>query len=117
SNNSAVSTGLVRGQVQQHLQLVGGSEVAPSEQPSATSSLAIPASLNGSTALKLSPMEEIKEEAGLALKPEASLEEQRVMARAQGYEGENCSECGNFTMVRNGTCLKCVTCGSTSGCS
>ncbi|SEQ87485.1 ribonucleoside-diphosphate reductase class II [Faunimonas pinastri] len=38
-------------------------------------------------------------------------------ARMKGYEGENCSECGNFTMVRNGTCLKCDTCGSTSGCS
>ncbi len=38
-------------------------------------------------------------------------------ARMKGYEGESCSECGNFTMVRNGTCLKCDTCGSTSGCS
>jgi ribonucleoside-diphosphate reductase alpha chain len=38
-------------------------------------------------------------------------------ARLKGYEGENCGECGNFTMVRNGTCLKCDTCGSTSGCS
>jgi ribonucleoside-diphosphate reductase alpha chain len=41
----------------------------------------------------------------------------RAEARLKGYEGENCSECGNFTMVRNGTCLKCDTCGSTSGCS
>ena len=39
------------------------------------------------------------------------------LARAQGYEGDACGECGSFTMVRNGTCLKCVTCGSTSGCS
>ena len=38
-------------------------------------------------------------------------------ARMKGYEGEACSECGNFTMVRNGTCLKCDTCGGTSGCS
>jgi ribonucleoside-diphosphate reductase alpha chain len=38
-------------------------------------------------------------------------------ARMKGYEGEACSECGNFTMVRNGTCLKCDTCGATSGCS
>ena len=38
-------------------------------------------------------------------------------ARARGYEGEACGECGNFTMVRNGTCLKCDTCGATSGCS
>ncbi len=38
-------------------------------------------------------------------------------ARMKGYEGEACPECGNFTMVRNGTCLKCDTCGATSGCS
>ncbi|MGH6815659.1 MAG: vitamin B12-dependent ribonucleotide reductase, partial [Hyphomicrobiaceae bacterium] len=38
-------------------------------------------------------------------------------ARRKGYEGESCGECGNFTLVRNGTCLKCDTCGSTSGCS
>jgi ribonucleoside-diphosphate reductase alpha chain len=38
-------------------------------------------------------------------------------ARMKGYEGDSCTECGNFTLVRNGTCLKCDTCGSTSGCS
>ena len=38
-------------------------------------------------------------------------------ARAKGYEGDACDECGNFTLVRNGTCMKCVTCGATSGCS
>ncbi len=43
--------------------------------------------------------------------------DRRLEARMKGYEGESCSECGNFTMVRNGTCLKCDTCGSTSGCS
>ena len=41
----------------------------------------------------------------------------REIARIQGYEGDACSECGSFTMVRNGTCLKCATCGGTSGCS
>ena len=38
-------------------------------------------------------------------------------ARIRGYEGVSCSECQNFTMVRNGTCLKCDTCGATNGCS
>ena len=38
-------------------------------------------------------------------------------ARVKGYEGDSCGECGNFTLVRNGTCMKCTTCGSTSGCS
>jgi ribonucleoside-diphosphate reductase alpha chain len=38
-------------------------------------------------------------------------------AKLQGFEGDACPECGNFTMVRNGTCLKCTTCGGTTGCS
>jgi ribonucleoside-diphosphate reductase alpha chain len=41
----------------------------------------------------------------------------RTKARLQGYEGEACGECGNYTLVRNGTCMKCNTCGATSGCS
>ena len=40
-----------------------------------------------------------------------------LQARGRGYEGEACGECANFTLVRNGTCMKCVTCGATSGCS
>ena len=39
------------------------------------------------------------------------------MAKMQGYEGDACSECGNFTLIRSGTCLKCDTCGGTTGCS
>jgi ribonucleoside-diphosphate reductase alpha chain len=38
-------------------------------------------------------------------------------ARLRGYQGDACGECGNFTLVRNGTCLKCDTCGATTGCS
>lgn len=41
----------------------------------------------------------------------------RMQSIAQGYTGNMCSECQNFTMVRNGTCEKCDTCGATSGCS
>ena len=43
--------------------------------------------------------------------------ETHKMARMKGYEGDACSDCGNFTLVRNGTCMKCETCGTTSGCS
>ena len=39
------------------------------------------------------------------------------VARQKGYEGDPCGECKQFTLVRNGTCLKCDTCGATSGCS
>ncbi|MBF0197139.1 MAG: vitamin B12-dependent ribonucleotide reductase [Planctomycetes bacterium] len=38
-------------------------------------------------------------------------------AKQMGFEGEACTNCGAMTMVRNGTCLKCTTCGETSGCS
>ncbi len=43
--------------------------------------------------------------------------DRRTEAKLKGYEGDCCGECGNYTMVRNGTCMKCDTCGSTSGCS
>ena len=38
-------------------------------------------------------------------------------ARYMGYEGDPCPECGALTLVRNGTCLKCDSCGGTTGCS
>ncbi|MBA3912248.1 MAG: ribonucleotide-diphosphate reductase subunit alpha, partial [Rhodobacter sp.] len=41
----------------------------------------------------------------------------RSKAKLQGYTGDSCSECGNYTMVRNGSCLKCNSCGGTTGCS
>lgn len=39
------------------------------------------------------------------------------LAREQGFTGEPCPECGHLTLVRNGTCNKCQTCGTTTGCS
>lgn len=41
----------------------------------------------------------------------------REQAKILGYEGDPCNDCGQFMMVRNGTCLKCDGCGATSGCS
>lgn len=41
----------------------------------------------------------------------------RDQARMKGYEGDPCPECGQFTLVRNGSCLKCNSCGATTGCS
>ncbi|KEA07016.1 vitamin B12-dependent ribonucleotide reductase [Agrobacterium sp. SHOUNA12C] len=73
--------------------------------------------------------EEVVEETGLftdksaedaaAAKADAKKLESERRARSimQGYTGNMCTECQNFTMVRNGTCEKCDTCGSTSGCS
>ena len=39
------------------------------------------------------------------------------LAREAGFTGDICDECGSSKMVRNGTCLKCNDCGSTTGCS
>jgi ribonucleoside-diphosphate reductase alpha chain len=83
--------------------------------------------LEGAVALKqeashdLSPTEKLEalqwSKAGAAREQTQSKAERRAEAKAKGYEGEMCGECGNFTLVRNGTCMKCDTCGSTTGCS
>ena len=43
--------------------------------------------------------------------------EKYKQARLMGFTGDDCAECGSMKMVRNGTCTKCLDCGSTSGCS
>jgi ribonucleoside-diphosphate reductase alpha chain len=83
--------------------------------------------VEGSVALKqevqhdLSPTEKLEamqwSKAGTAAQAAPSKAERRLEAKAKGYEGEMCGECLNFTLVRNGTCMKCDTCGSTTGCS
>ena len=55
--------------------------------------------------------------AGAAAAAAPSKAERRAEAKAKGHEGEMCGECGNFTLVRDGTCMKCDTCGATTGCS
>jgi ribonucleoside-diphosphate reductase alpha chain len=52
----------------------------------------------------------------LVLNPQ-SLKNGSALAKLKGYEGDPCGECGQLTLVRNGTCLKCLSCGATSGCS
>ncbi len=81
----------------------------------------------GAVALKqetqhdLSPTEKLEalqwSRAGAAAAAAPSKAERRAEAKAKGYEGEMCGECGHFSLVRNGTCMKCDTCGSTTGCS
>jgi ribonucleoside-diphosphate reductase alpha chain len=105
----------------------GGSRVTSLASHGATARGASDA-LEGAVALKqeaqhdLSPTEKLEalqwSKAGSAATVAApSKAERRAEAKAKGYEGEMCSECGNFTLVRNGTCMKCDTCGSTTGCS
>lgn len=73
----------------------------------------------GATALKTGEVVQEELQVGQAedMQPEEDKAAMIAKARMQGYEGDSCHECGNFTLVRNGTCLKCDTCGSTSGCS
>ncbi len=76
--------------------------------------------MHGATALK-GDFAELPETIGgvafAAPAEEIAAADRRAEARMKGYVGESCPECGNFTMVRNGTCLKCDTCGGTTGCS
>ena len=110
-----------------------GSDNAPAGGSKVTSlashgaSARVSDTLEGAVALKqeaqhdLSPTEKLEalqwSKAGAAAQAAPSKAERRAEAKAKGYEGEMCGECGNFTLVRNGTCMKCDTCGSTTGCS
>ncbi|WAC26858.1 vitamin B12-dependent ribonucleotide reductase [Ancylobacter sp. SL191] len=125
-----VSKGLTRGRSVGLMVVPAGSTVTPAASQSTSNVTALRGAVQGATALKAEP--EIEEDEALgatdalpwaapAAAPAAaagpSKSEARAIARAKGYEGESCPECQNFTMVRNGTCLKCETCGSTTGCS
>jgi ribonucleoside-diphosphate reductase alpha chain len=115
-----VSTGLVRGKVNERLMVVQGGE----RGRSVTDLQARAQSYGGGAAGPASPRSPTRPRwrsrsraAPWWNPPRAP--PRRCVSRpgSAGYEGESCGECGNFTMVRNGTCLKCDTCGSTSGCS
>ena len=104
------SNGYVRGQLRV---LSGGQSGARAQKQADTATMSVVASETVSG-----------DSVGLAVAVEAAVVEnadprlERIReARLKGYEGDACGECGNFTLVRNGTCLKCDTCGGTSGCS
>src|SRR5215467_7919915 len=98
----------------------GGNVTALSSVSGARAEVAGTTALKAEPEAKLSPAEKLElrvdaEDARAQAKAAAS--EKRAEAKAKGYEGEACGECGNFTLVRNGTCMKCDTCGRTTGCS
>ncbi len=129
-----VSKGLVRGAPVVRLASRGGSHVASTSTASATGTIDAMRQMQqdvtdlhggapqtiGATALK-ADTEMLYQRTIVTAAPvltKAELHKQRASeAKLRGYEGVSCTECHNFTMVRNGTCLKCDTCGSTSGCS
>jgi ribonucleoside-diphosphate reductase alpha chain len=84
------------GKIQQHTQpFVTSSSTSTSAQP-------VPVAVKASV---------------LSAKASESQEDKYNRARQMGYTGDACGDCGSMTLVRNGTCLKCNTCGATSGCS
>jgi ribonucleoside-diphosphate reductase alpha chain len=99
------STGFVRGNLRL---LAGGGAVAEPGGGGGSSKRSGPSGGGGSTTVSdlVAPSAATNSRAA-----------QAQMARLKGYVGDPCSACGNFTLVRNGTCLKCDTCGSTTGCS
>jgi ribonucleoside-diphosphate reductase alpha chain len=117
---SAVSKGLVRGK---QLKLVQAPAAKPGPAGSAGNvsvfarAQTAMTAMSGQTATALKRDAEPAAEAQAETAPRQDYALRVAQARMKGYEGEACSECGNFTMVRNGTCLKCDTCGGTSGCS
>ena len=106
-----ISNGLVRGRTGDKLMLVRGGR-----GPVGRAGRGL---VQGATALKGDPAEHAPLTMGGAEFAPAheTVADKRAEARMKGYVGEACPECGNFTMVRNGTCLKCDTCGGTTGCS
>ncbi|UWR12918.1 vitamin B12-dependent ribonucleotide reductase [Sulfitobacter mediterraneus] len=101
------STGYLRNRLPQELVVLqGGQEVAATSMevvaPEVASAGGVAVAMSTTTAVASGSVTSL---------------DARTKAKMQGYEGEACSECGNYTLVRNGTCMKCNTCGGTSGCS
>ncbi len=66
---------------------------------------------------KPEPINEATQAQSKVQEAESSYESDYERAKQLGYTGDSCPECGSMTMIRNGTCQKCITCGSTTGCS
>jgi len=102
------STGYLRKRLPQELVVLnGGHGMATGTDPMGALHSLVPETVGGTTTLTSTTTV-----ASGAVSMDA-----RTKARMQGFEGEACGDCGNYTLVRNGTCMKCNTCGATSGCS
>ncbi|GLS45390.1 vitamin B12-dependent ribonucleotide reductase [Methylobacterium brachythecii] len=125
--SSVVSRGLLRGSADRLTLIQGGPGFATTGVGAVSSSAPagnVVHATRGATALKAEPLpaghaETIVDTLPFAKseKAERTVADRRAEAKMKGYVGEACPECANFTLVRNGTCLKCDTCGGTTGCS
>ncbi len=127
---SVLSKGLVRGKTDKFTVVSANSGPTPVLTPG---SLANDGRTGTVVTMRTQGANALKEEVAAAVSPalgalfdqapapaanaERSTADRRAEAKLRGYVGDACPECSNFTMVRNGTCLKCDTCGSTTGCS
>ncbi len=102
------STGYLRKRLPQELYVLNGGQMAAQGGTDPVANLQTLVPRSGGTATMVSSTTVTAGSVSL---------DARTKARMQGYEGEACGDCGNYTLVRNGTCMKCNTCGATSGCS
>ncbi|MBI1239676.1 MAG: vitamin B12-dependent ribonucleotide reductase [Alphaproteobacteria bacterium] len=114
-----VSSGLVRGNLHAFSVVTGGAAAAAAQlEPE---SVTMTAAVTESVTVRAPARAENPVGVQVAVLEREIRREDRARraaeARIKGYEGDACGACGNFTLVRNGTCLKCDTCGGTSGCS
>ncbi len=112
-NGGSKSVGSPTWQVEQQQKGLGGSDRSVSSGSSVHSPEQVRANPNQSEQIRTIP----NQPEPTRTNPNASVAELIRQARLKGYEGDPCTNCGSFTMVRNGVCLKCDTCGETSGCS
>ncbi|MBI1211661.1 MAG: vitamin B12-dependent ribonucleotide reductase [Alphaproteobacteria bacterium] len=115
-----VSTGLVRGQIPQQLVVLEGGQ---GQRQEAVTASAVSAEVTLEQRRVVGQSSPVKQSVEVLEREVATISASAVRARKvaeariKGYEGDACSNCGNFTLVRNGTCMKCDTCGTTTGCS
>ena len=109
-----VSAGLVRGLMPQQLVVFDGGAAIKTETAlmNATSEIALEATRRNPVAQAIEVVER-----EVQITATTSRVRKIQEARIKGYEGDACGNCANFTLVRNGTCLKCDSCGTTTGCS
>ncbi|HET9574106.1 MAG TPA: vitamin B12-dependent ribonucleotide reductase, partial [Methyloceanibacter sp.] len=123
STEALVSPGFTRGRLSERKLLAPSKAQGTGAQARALQARAdddaLPRTTSLATASPQLPSAETAEHVARAVEAVAERGASNLVAeaRVKGYEGEACGECGNFTLVRNGTCLKCDTCGATSGCS
>ena len=105
-----VSTGYHRNRVPQEFVVYQGGQ-------GGNATVALETALDPGIAISTLVPDSVKASVSVADTGSATAIDHRTKAKMQGYEGDPCGECGNYTLVRNGTCMKCNTCGGTSGCS